>query len=84
MTELLAEAEDLCIAFEIDLRLEAYRVEAERLLKRAGHVLRFIPSYAALTEALREAGPVHSAFFRRKCGAPTWSRWMTDASRSGG
>ena len=68
-------------------------LEAEAVLGEArhsgrtlmvGHVLRFIPSYAALADALRTAGPAHSAFFRRKCGAPSWSRWMTDASRSGG
>jgi predicted dehydrogenase len=68
-------------------------VEAEAVLGEArrsgrtlmvGHVLRFFPSYAALSETLRTAGPVHSAFLRRKCGAPTWSRWMTDTSRSGG
>jgi predicted dehydrogenase len=49
-----------------------------------GHVLRFIPSYAALADALRTSGPARSAFFRRRCGAPRWSRWLTDSSRSGG
>jgi len=49
-----------------------------------GQILRFSPAYVALADALRTAGPVHSAFFRRRCAAPTWSRWLTDPSRSGG
>lgn len=51
-----------------------------------GHVLRFIPAYRELGSILKEGrlGPVRSAFFRRRCGAPNWSRWLTDPSRSGG
>jgi predicted dehydrogenase len=50
----------------------------------AGHVLRFFPAYVTLANELRAAGPVRSAFFRRRCGAPTWSRWLLDPVRSGG
>jgi predicted dehydrogenase len=49
-----------------------------------GQVLRFIPAYVALADALGTAGAVRSAVFRRRCAAPTWSRWLTDPSRSGG
>ncbi len=49
-----------------------------------GQVLRFFPAYIALSETLRAGGPVRSAVFRRRCGAPSWSRWLTDPSRSGG
>ncbi len=51
-----------------------------------GHVLRFFPEYRTLADLLREGrlGAVRSAFFRRRCGAPSWSRWLTDAARSGG
>ena len=60
--------------------------EARRsgLTLMVGHVLRFFPAYTALTGALRTAGAVHSALFRRRCGAPMWSRWLTDPARSGG
>jgi predicted dehydrogenase len=49
-----------------------------------GQVLRFMPAYLALADALKTAGPICSAVFRRRCAAPTWSRWLTDPSRSGG
>jgi predicted dehydrogenase len=67
--------------------------EAEAMLDQArrsgrilmvAHVLRFMPAYMALAGALPAAGRVHSALFRRRCGAPNWSRWLTDPSRSGG
>lgn len=66
--------------------------EAEAILNEArqsgrtlmvAHVLRFIPAYTALTGALPTAGPVRSALFRRRSGAPKWSRGLTDSSRSG-
>lgn len=47
-------------------------------------VLRFMPAYVALGDGLKSAGRVHSAVFRRRCAAPTWSGWLTDRSRSGG
>ncbi len=50
----------------------------------AGQVLRFIPAYRLLTEHLKTAGPLRSGFFRRRCSAPAWSRWLADPSRSGG
>jgi predicted dehydrogenase len=52
----------------------------------AGQVLRFIPAYRSLAGILNDSrlGPVRSAFFRRRCAAPIWSRWLTDPSRSGG
>ncbi len=67
-----------------DLLVEEARHSGKILM--TGHVLRFIPEYRALAEILKEGrlGAVRSSFFRRRCGAPAWSRWMTDASRSGG
>jgi predicted dehydrogenase len=52
----------------------------------AAHVLRFIPSYRALAEAIASGryGPVRSALFRRRCAAPAWSKWLGDADKSGG
>ncbi len=67
---------------------ETKRILAEH--KRSGctlmtaQVLRFSPAYVALGDALNGAGRVHSAVFRRRCAAPTWSGWLTDPSRSGG
>ena len=50
----------------------------------AGQVLRFIPAYKVLAQELKTAGPLRSAFFRRRCSAPAWSRWLADPERSGG
>jgi predicted dehydrogenase len=50
----------------------------------AGQVLRFSPAYSLLKELLQTAGPLRSAFFRRRCAAPGWSRWLADPLRSGG
>jgi predicted dehydrogenase len=60
--------------------------------KRAGkllmgaQVLRFLPEYRVLSASIDsgEFGPVHSALFRRRCAAPAWSKWLGDASQSGG
>jgi predicted dehydrogenase len=60
--------------------------------KRAGkllmgaQVLRFLPEYQGLATALAsgEFGTVHAALFRRRCAAPAWSKWLGDASQSGG
>ncbi len=62
---------------------EAHR--ADKILMGA-QVLRFIPAYRALAAALDsgEFGSVRSAIFRRRCAAPAWSKWLGDASRSGG
>ena len=51
-----------------------------------GQVLRFIPEYRELARILKDGrlGFVHTSLFRRRCGAPAWSRWQTDVARSGG
>jgi predicted dehydrogenase len=58
---------------------------AERILMVA-HVLRFLPPYRALQNAIDagELGPIHFAQLRRRCAQPGWSGWITDKSRSGG
>ena len=73
--------------------MAANQTEAAALLDEArrsgrilmvGHLLRFLPAYQALAGELETAGPVRSAFFRRRCGAPTWSpRFAGAAARSG-
>ena len=50
----------------------------------AGQVLRFVPAYLMLREELASSGPVRAAFFRRRCAAPAWSRWLADPAKSGG
>ena len=67
---------------------DAMVAEAEkqdRILMTA-QVVRFIPAYAALRQAVRngELGTVRSAAFRRRCAAPGWGGWLHDASQSGG
>ena len=49
-------------------------------------VLRFWPDYLAAYDLIRSGtlGPVKMAFFRRKCAAPAWSRWMHDREKGGG
>ena len=56
---------------------------AEGKVFMVGHVLRFIPEYVA-AKRLTGKNRVRSAFFRRRCAAPTWSSWITDTSKSGG
>jgi predicted dehydrogenase len=65
---------------------EALIREAEQnnRILMAAHVLRFFPAYEKLAESLRDAGPLRSGLFRRRCAAPAWSPWLTDPSRSGG
>ena len=62
--------------------------EAERQGRclMAAHVLRFIPPFHAAADILRSGrlGAVRSAIFRRRCAAPAWSPWLTDAAQSGG
>jgi predicted dehydrogenase len=67
---------------------DAMAAEAEkqdRILMTA-QVVRFIPAYAALRNAVRsgELGTVRSAAFRRRCAAPAWGGWLMDAAQSGG
>jgi predicted dehydrogenase len=52
----------------------------------AAQVLRFIPSYRALLDALRSGnfGSTRSALLRRRCAAPFWNQWLGDTSKSGG
>lgn len=59
--------------------------KAKRILM-TGQVLRFIPEYRELATILKAGrlGKVAASFFRRRCGAPAWSRWQTDLARSGG
>jgi predicted dehydrogenase len=58
---------------------------ARRILM-AAQVLRFIPSYRALWDSLRNGdfGTVRSALLRRRCAAPFWNKWLADAQKSGG
>jgi predicted dehydrogenase len=62
--------------------------EAQRrgLTLMTAQVLRFFPDYqvAAQQVKTRQLGPVRSAIFRRRCAAPGWSRWLAEASKSGG
>jgi predicted dehydrogenase len=57
----------------------------QRVLMTA-HVLRFLPIYQTLRRRLAsgDLGPARWAMFRRRCAAPAWSQWLTDANRSGG
>jgi predicted dehydrogenase len=50
------------------------------------HVLRFFPAYKALIHAIeaKSLGKIRQATFRRRCAQPSWSEWITDASRTGG
>lgn len=66
---------------------------ADRVVARAaaggktfmvGQVLRFIPEYQALAREVRQQGPARSSFFRRRCAAPAWSKWLIDPAKSGG
>jgi predicted dehydrogenase len=64
-------------------RMIAEAERAGRILMCA-QVLRFLPEYVALRNALPRLGPVRSAFFRRRCAAPAWGGWLKDSSKSGG
>jgi predicted dehydrogenase len=59
--------------------------KAGRILMTA-QVLRFFPDYGMAGEIVRSRrlGAVRSAFFRRRCAAPAWSKWLHDAGQSGG
>jgi predicted dehydrogenase len=47
-------------------------------------VLRFFPSYQALSEARTQIGMIRGGSFRRCCAKPGWGDWLADAKRSGG
>lgn len=67
-----------------DRMIEAAR--AHRRILMAAQVVRFVPPYRAAADILRSGrlGPVRAAMFRRRCAAPAWSAWLTDAAQSGG
>lgn len=69
---------------ECDQMVEAARKHGRVLM--VAQVLRFWPDYARAREIIQsgEIGPVKAVFFRRKCAAPAWGKWMHDRSRSGG
>ncbi len=67
---------------EADRILAAHSGSGRTLM--VGQILRFTPAYLALADALKTAGRIHSAVFRRRCAAPTWSGWLSDPARSGG
>lgn len=52
----------------------------------AAQVLRFFPDYQVAADRLRSGslGVPRAAIFRRRCAAPAWSKWLGDASKSGG
>ena len=67
--------------------------EAEELLHEArrrnrvlmsAQVLRFFPQYKALRDSLANLGAPRHAFFRRRCAAPAWSKWLHNKAKSGG
>lgn len=49
-------------------------------------VLRFMPNYQAPAAMLKSGrlGAVRGAFFRRRCAAPAWSKWLHQPELSGG
>jgi predicted dehydrogenase len=47
-------------------------------------VLRFLPEYVALREAVPKLGALQHATFHRRCAAPAWGGWLMDPARSGG
>jgi len=69
-------------AAEADAVLEAAAKSGKVLM--CAQVLRFFPAYVGLRHALKRSGKVHSAIFRRRCAAPSWSTWLSDTKQSGG
>ncbi|MBX5496949.1 MAG: Gfo/Idh/MocA family oxidoreductase [Bryobacteraceae bacterium] len=69
---------------EAEAMIKAAR-ESGRILMVA-QVLRFFPAYVPLREFIDSGrlGKVKCASFRRRCAAPTWSKWLSDTERSGG
>jgi predicted dehydrogenase len=69
-------------------QVDCMRAEAARSgrILMAAQVCRFIPSYRGAADMLRSGklGAVRAAIFRRRCAAPFWSAWLSDASVSGG
>lgn len=52
----------------------------------AAQVCRFIPTYRRAVEMLKggSLGAPRAAIFRRRCAAPSWSQWLSNADQSGG
>jgi predicted dehydrogenase len=71
-------------ADECDEMIAAAKAHGKVLM--VAQVLRFWPDYVAARDLLRSGrlGPAKAAFFRRKCAAPAWGKWMQDRSKSGG
>jgi predicted dehydrogenase len=69
---------------DTDRMLEAAARSGKTLM--VAQVLRFFPAYRKLRELVRsgEVGDARMATFRRRCGAPFWSQWLTDPEKSGG
>jgi predicted dehydrogenase len=55
-------------------------------LLMAAQVLRFMPDYIVLRDAVHggKLGSPRFATFRRRCAAPGWGGWLQDPSKSGG
>ena len=66
-------------------RMIAAAARHNRILM-AAHVVRFIPPYRAAADIVLSGrlGAVRAVRLRRRCAAPAWSAWLTDAARSGG
>jgi len=71
-------------AFAVDRMIGA--ASRFRRVLMAAHVLRFMPPYTALRQAVYggQMGRVRFAAFRRRCAAPSWGGWLLNASQSGG
>ena len=66
-------------------RMAAEGERQERVLMSA-QVLRFLPQYEALRDAVasRRYGAPRVAMFRRRCAAPAWGGWLNNPAISGG
>ncbi len=71
-------------AADAEIMLAASRESGKTLM--VAQVLRFLPSYRKLRDSVLSGtvGNPLMATFRRRCGAPFWSAWMGDPTRSGG
>jgi predicted dehydrogenase len=69
---------------ECDAVIAAQQKSGKSLL--IGHCLRFWPQYVKANELIQsgELGEIAYVRFTRAGGAPTWSDWLMDGSRSGG
>ena len=78
------DAVDLCLPTDLhsDVAIAALRAGKHVLVEKP------IALDGAQAEAVvregRKSGRMLMAFFRRRCSAPAWSRWLADPARSGG